>query len=562
MAQRIVGLDIGTSAIRAVELTVDSGRRPTLLAYGQVGLAPGMVVDGEIRDTNGVINAIRRLWTEGGFNEDKVVIGVAGLRAITRELDMPTLPPDELDNAVRFQADEVVPFPMERTAISSKVIAQFAADDGTPTIRVLVAAAHRDLIDSVVAVAIGAGLEPVGIDLNTAAVVRSLHDPSFSGGPEAIISVGAGLTLVVVHENGILQFVRTIDLAGESITRAIASSLDLPMSDAEAIKRRLGEEGAADARAITACEQSVGELVNEVHNSIRFFSSLPGRSPVARVLVTGAGARVAGFFQGLQDGLDVPVLPASPLAFIDTSQLPITPEQAAAINPTLAVPVGLATPEPTGRQFNLLPEEVIKAAAQKKLFRKLAMAGLILLVLIVGLTVVQILRENGAKHQVTTLQATNANIQNVQIPKYDKAVQLQKSVVAFQEALKPVLSNVLDMLSVLNQLSLYQPTYAYYTSVSITGVSTGAAPVPGGTPTLGTVSAQVTVPTGSQAASWAQALAPSPALVTAPEVGALPAATSAGVIFGGTMTVTSKAASSIGAELTNPVTPPATKGAT
>src|SRR5271167_3010320 len=131
MAQRIVGLDIGTSAVRAVELTVGDGR-PVLEAYGQVGLPPGCVVDGEVRDNPQVVASLNRLWREGGFSVRRVHLGVAGLRAITREIDMPPVPPSELDDAVRFQADQVVPFPLDQTVLSSKVIAQYTDADGSP----------------------------------------------------------------------------------------------------------------------------------------------------------------------------------------------------------------------------------------------------------------------------------------------------------------------------------------------------------------------------------------------------------------------------------------------
>src|SRR5487761_1278106 len=97
MAQRIVGLDIGTSALRAVELVSDNGSRPVLEAYGQVGLRPGVIVDGEVRDQSQVAAALRRLWKEGGFRSTQVQLGVAGLRAITREMELPPLPPGELD---------------------------------------------------------------------------------------------------------------------------------------------------------------------------------------------------------------------------------------------------------------------------------------------------------------------------------------------------------------------------------------------------------------------------------------------------------------------------------
>jgi type IV pilus assembly protein PilM len=473
MAERFVGLDIGTSAIRAAEVTVGDGPRPILESYGQVGLQPGTVVDGEIRDRQQVVQALQRLWREGGFVEKHVTLGIAGLRAITRELDMPPLPVEELDSAVRFQADQVVPFPIDQTAISSKIIAQYTDAEGSPQIRVLVAAAHRELIDAATGAIEEAGLIPVGIDLNTAALARALYDPSFTGGPEAIVSVGAGLTMVVVHQAGQLQFVRTIDLGGNNVTKAVASALDLPIADAEIVKRRLGEPGLHDSRAESAAAGAVDELVGEIHNSIRFFSSLPGRGAPARLLVTGAGARTAGFLPKLQAGIDIPVVPASPLSMVD-SRLPISPEEAAAINPTLAVPVGLALPDPSGRPFNLLPKEVTAKYATKRIYNYIKIAAAALVVIMIGLSVWRYLGVQSAQNNVNNLTAENNKIVNTEIPKYNKTVRLKSQVTSLQKSELPLVSGEVDMLVVLNAYSQEMPAFSVASSMNIAG--TAASP--------------------------------------------------------------------------------------
>lgn len=529
MAQRTVGLDIGTSAIRAVELTVSDSGPPVLEAYGQVGIPPGAVVDGEIRDRLGISQAIERLWREGGFTEKKVLIGIAGLRAITRELDMPNLPPEELNDAVRFQADEVVPFPLEKTAISSKVIAQYTDAEGAPTLRVLLAAAHRDLIDALIDTVQQAGLEPVGIDLNTAALVRALYDPSTGEGPEAIVSVGAGLTMVVVHQAGVLQFVRTIDLGGESITKSIASALDIPLSDAEAIKRRLSDPDMAGDRAQPAAQQAVDELVNEIHNSIRFFASLPGRSPVTRLLVSGGGARTVGFFERLERGMDVPVVPASPLARVDTSRLPISHEQEAAIDPTLAVPVGLALPDPTGNPFNLLPKEVTQRLAEQRVSRGLVVAGIAVAIVLLGLSAWKVLDAHNASDRESGLMASVNNLKFVVIPKYNKVVKLQNEVAARQKELTPTLANQIDLLVVFNQISLWQTSTATLTGITITATpptatTSGTSGTLGSSSTssktssasataavLGTFTTTVQVPTLTDVTAWGTSMIQSPA---------------------------------------------------
>jgi type IV pilus assembly protein PilM len=521
MAQRIVGLDIGTSAIRAVELTIDEGSRPVLMAFGQVGLPPGAVVDGEVRDHSQVVHALQHLWRDGGFKERKVRLGVAGLRAITREIDMPPVPPEELNEAVRFQSDDVVPFPLEQTSLSAKVVGTFTDPDGAPTIRVLVAAAHREMIDGVVQAAIEAGLEPVAVDFDTAALARALYDPAFGGRSEVIVSVGAGLTLVVVHQDAQLQFVRTIDLAGASITAAIASALDLPTADAEQIKRQLAEPGQKDARAVSATAEAVAELVAEIHNSIRFYSSLPGRSAPERILLTGAGARVVGLMEELQRGFDGPVVPATPLSLVDTSQLPISPEQAELVNPTLAVPVGLALPDPSGEQFNLLPPEVLVERSQRRILRVLVAAGLLLLVLLAAGTAWRILGVRSAQNDVKALNTDLTFINKVEIPKYDKVVAIQQQVKALQTEEMPLVANEVDWLVVLNQLGQYLPPTAVLTQLSLTvqseAVSAGSSGSPktntsSTTQIIGTGTGEVSIPNLTALPSFGDSMAKSPVL--------------------------------------------------
>lgn len=521
MAERTVGLDIGTSAIRAVELTVDDGSTPVLEAYGQVGLPPGTIVDGEIRDRIHVVEAIERLWREGGFSERQVHLGIAGLRAITREVDMPPLPPDELDEAIRFQANDVVPFPLEQTAMSAKVIAQFQDAEGSPQIRVLVAAAHRELVDGVVGAVQDAGLQPIGIDLDTAALARALRDEQAAGLTEAIVSVGAGLTMVVVHKNGLLQFVRTVDLGGDSITRAIASALDLPMADAEGLKRHLGDPGVHDSRAVSAAAASVGELVTEIQNSLRFYSSQPGRAAPSRLLVTGGGARVSGFMERLQQGVEMPAVPASPLARVDTQRLPITPEQAATIDPTLAVPVGLALPEPGGRPFNLLPGEVAARYAERRLRRALLVAGAVVLVLLVAASLWRVLTVRHDQHQISVLTAQLHNINDVQIPKYDKAVALRARVTAQQAAIRPVVAGETDLLVLFNQLGQYLPSTAVIDSLEVqegspssssSSASLPSSSLPSPDALIATGTMDVTVPDYAGAVSFGQAMNQAPTL--------------------------------------------------
>src|SRR5436309_13537228 len=112
MAQRAVGLDIGTSAVRAVELVL--GREQiTLTRFGQVALAPGVVRGGEVVDPAAVSSAIRRLWREAGFRTRQVITGVGNQRVVARQADLPEMNEEDLRSALQFQAEALITIPIE-----------------------------------------------------------------------------------------------------------------------------------------------------------------------------------------------------------------------------------------------------------------------------------------------------------------------------------------------------------------------------------------------------------------------------------------------------------------
>ncbi|MGO9341490.1 MAG: type IV pilus assembly protein PilM [Acidimicrobiales bacterium] len=476
MAQ-VVGLDIATSAVRAAE--IDTGSTPpTLLAFGQIGLPPGSIVDGEIQDPSAVSDAIGRLWRNGQFASKSVVIGIAGLRAITREIDLPFVPDDEIDSAVQFQSEEVIPFPPDKTILSAQVLADFAAPDGTAMRRVLVAAAHRDLVEGVVSAVEGAGLTVEGVDLVSSALVRALVDPkTMSDSPEAIVSVGAGLTVVVVHQHGRPQFVRTVGIGGNATTAAVASALDLPLADAEALKRRLGEPVPQVQAAERAARASMSELVGEIRNSIQYFASLPGRAPISRVLLTGGGSRVNGLVETLQAQVRIPVQVVSALSRLDLRKLDQKPEQLASIDPVATTPIGLALPEPNPsvQKFNLIPPEVKERSFQRMLKRRSILVGATVIVLLLLGGVLQYLRYHFVEGDVRTATAQISTLQ-AQIPKYDRVVKATDELRQAQGQITAVSSSSVDWYAVLTELTARTPRGL--SSSSFTGTS-GAAAAPG-----------------------------------------------------------------------------------
>ena len=489
MAQ-VVGLDIGTSAVRAAELEFGAGA-PVLVAFGQVGLPPGAIVDGEVQDASAVSDAIGRLWQNGKFQSRSVVVGIAGLRAITRELDLPWVPDEDVDSAVRFQSEEVIPFPPDKTILSAQVLADTTAPDGTRSRRVLVAAAHRDLVDGVVSAVEKAGLLVEGVDLVSSALVRALGDPSVAAErPEAIVSIGAGLTVVVVHQHGRPQFVRTIGTGGNAATAAVASSLDLPLVDAEGIKRRLGEVSSQVASAEQAVQPSIAELVGEIRNSVQYFATLPGRAPIARVLLTGGGAKLRGLVKELRAQVRIPVEHVSPLARLDLTRIDLSPEQAASIDPVLATPIGLALPEPNAsvRKFNLVPPEVTQRAFERQVARKTFVAAGLVALALVGASAFRFLQVHSAQNGVNALHSSVAQL-NAQIPTYDKVVAITNELRTAKTQVAHLSSTAVDWSAVVGELGHRIPAGLAINTFTGTSTAQGAT---AGTGTTATATATAT----------------------------------------------------------------------
>ena len=341
----------------------------------------------------------------------------------------------------------------------------------------LVAAAHRDLVDGVVAAAEKAGLIVEGVDLVSSALVRALGDPSVAAErPEAIVSIGAGLTVVVVHQHGRPQFVRTIGTGGNAATAAVAGALDLPLVDAEGLKRRLGEATPQVQSAESAVQPAIAELVGEIRNSVQYFATLPGRVPIARVLLTGGGARLRGLVKELRAQVRIPVEHVSPLARLDLSRIDLDPEQAASIDPVLATPIGLALPEPNPsvKKFNLVPPEVTQRAFERNVARKTFVAAGVVVLLLVAASAYRFLEVHNAENGVSSLKTSVAGL-NAQIPTYDKVVAITNELRVAEGEVTQISSKAVDWSAVVTQLQQRIPAGLSVTTFSGTAAATGTA---------------------------------------------------------------------------------------
>jgi type IV pilus assembly protein PilM len=360
VATTAIGLDVGTNAVRAVE--VELGDTPEIRRMGQVGLPVGAVVDGEVADVAAVSLALRRLWAEVGFSSKKVTVGMSSARVIVRTIEMPQLPHDELMSTIRLQLDDFVPLPPDETIFDIRSID--GAEAKGKTQQLLLAATHHDAVEPLVMAVHGADLKVVGVDVIPAALAAAFTrpEPDQDEGVDVVLSVGAGTVVVVAARGGEALYSRTVtNVGGRRITENIAAQLAIGEADAERDKRlAINVDSGADATMFAAAT-SIEELITEVRASLSFYAEQTPTRAVRRVLVTGGGSLLMGFTSALSDDLGLAVVPGDPFVDVrlgahtgfDPCDLPyIAPYMAAALG------VALRTGRPKDRRIDLSPKSL------------------------------------------------------------------------------------------------------------------------------------------------------------------------------------------------------------
>ena len=347
MPKTRIGLDVGSTAVRAAELA--EGSPPTVVRAAQVPLPAGAVENGEVREVEAVSEGLRELWTRGGFKSRKVWMGVGNQRVVVREIALPAMPEKELRQSLGFQVQEFIPMPVDEAVLDYHLIEELEVD-GRQMLRLLLVAAQKAMVDTLVTSATNAKLEPMGLDLVPFAMVRAVG-ASGAGmeldrtGGEAVVDVGAHVTNIVVHEAGETRFVRIPPSGGRDITVAIARGLTVEDEVAERLKRgeMVEDSAATPEQALEVAMQRATQFVDEIRSSLEFYTAQTQGARIERVLISGGGSKLAGFIDIVRQRIPVAVEPGRVFSKVG-SQLSLSEDAQAEAEPVLATAVGLAIP--------------------------------------------------------------------------------------------------------------------------------------------------------------------------------------------------------------------------
>jgi type IV pilus assembly protein PilM len=349
VAKQTVGLKIGASQLTAACL--DLNGEALLVQVAREPLAPGIVMGGEVRDAPALAEALKNFFKRHGLPRRNVRIGIANNRIGVRTIEVSGIEDErQLANAVRFRAQEALPIPVHEAVLDFQVLSEGTDAEGTPTRRVLLVVAYRDLVDAYAQACTDAGLRLTGVDLEAFALLRALTPPANLGMLDrsalVAVAIGAERSTLAVSDGFSCEFTRVLEWGGAALTGALARSLNIDPVAAEGLKTRISLEagqvpdGVTIEEATQAREALRGALqgfARELVSSLQFYQNQPGSLGIGEIVLTGGTAHLPGLGAELERLIGVPVRVADPLTRLKVSKKIREREQVG----SLAVAIGL-----------------------------------------------------------------------------------------------------------------------------------------------------------------------------------------------------------------------------
>jgi len=338
-ASEIFGLDIGSSAVKALQLQA-AGSSHRLSALGIAPLPPDAIADGTIKDPPTVVEAIRTAVSKAGIKETDTAIAICGRELIIKKVQIPQVPAKEVHDVVQLEAEHHIPFAIDEVFLDYHTVGQHNAQ-----LDLILVAVKKSKVLEYAAVVEEAGLVPIIVDVDSFALGNQfeLNFPEEQGEAVALIDIGASIMKTNVVRAGSTIFARDIPFGGNNYTQAIAQQLKIPFEQAEAAK--LGRDVGVRWEAVVPALEAVSrELSLEVQRTFDYFASTAESERIGKIVLAGGCAQLPGLNDYLSSNWGIPVELARPFERIEVD--PAYAEEVNAAGPGLAVAVGLALRRP------------------------------------------------------------------------------------------------------------------------------------------------------------------------------------------------------------------------
>jgi type IV pilus assembly protein PilM len=337
----MVGVDIGSSSVKAVELQ-GKNNDFQLVSLGYEGLQPDSIVDGQIMELNSVSNAIANIFNEHKIKTTKVAAGVNGHSVIVKNIVLPQMTEDELQESFAWQAEEHIPFDISEVNLDYHVTGSSA-----DAIHVLMAACKRDKIANVKQAIQLAGKQPVVIDVDAFAL-QNCYELNYEPQPGqvvALLNIGASTTNINILNGARSVFTRDATFGGNQYTSLLQKELGLTFDQAERVKRGMPMPEGIEPREIEPILDTVSDILAlEIQKTMDFYRATveDGEAAVQKILVSGGGSKLKGLVEFLARRFEIPAEVFDPFRKIRVDPRGFDPEYMREIVPEMAIAVGLA----------------------------------------------------------------------------------------------------------------------------------------------------------------------------------------------------------------------------
>ena len=339
--KNLVGLDIGSSSVKAVELHGRAGNL-TLQNLGFESLQPDTVVDGQIMELNDASNVIAGIFRAHNIKTDRVAAGVSGSSVIVKNIVVPQMSEDELNESIDWHAEEHIPFDIADVSLDYQIVGS-----DPDSLHVLMAACKRDFVANLKQAIQLAGKQPAIIDVDAFAL-QNCYEVNYEPGVDdvvALLNIGASTMNINILHGTRSVFTRDISVGGNQYTALLQKELSLTFEQAEMVKRggELPEQAAQ--HDLGPVLQTVSDMLAlEVQKTFDFFRATAedGEATVQKILLSGGGSKLMGLKEYLAERFGMPIEFLDPFRRIKVDVRRFDPDYMSSIVPEMAVAVGLA----------------------------------------------------------------------------------------------------------------------------------------------------------------------------------------------------------------------------
>jgi len=337
--QSLVGLDIGSHTIKAVELEGESSRNYRMTRWGISAPLAEAIVDGEIMDRQLVTDAISNLLESRGIRSRNVVAAVSGRAVIVKKITMNKLSAEDAQQAVYWEAEQHVPYDINDVSLDFEILG--ASPNDPKQMQVLLVAAKKDMVMSFSDLMREAGLQPIIVDVDSFAAQNALQANYDFGTEEvvAILNIGAEITNINIIQGGVPYFTKDLQVGGNSFIEAAQRKFNLSQSEAAAAVR--GESGGG-LEMTPVVEQVCESVATALERAQVYLRTSNEAGALSRVMLCGGAALTPGVAEFLNRRFGVPADIANPLSRIAYDPGLFAGQDVKKVAPFLTVGIGLA----------------------------------------------------------------------------------------------------------------------------------------------------------------------------------------------------------------------------